>query len=122
MESALQIQDYFISTNQLDEIHASLHAIQQHFLKELAYKQSLLEAKDLEISQLKTTLNKKDQLVEELRDRVITVEKNNEGNKQLNKKLISEIVRKQQDIEWYKRTYESRSLLGTLKQKLFKSI
>ncbi|AKQ45110.1 hypothetical protein TH63_04820 [Rufibacter radiotolerans] len=80
----------------------------------------MLDAKDQEILQLKAALQTKIQMVEELNQRVLVVERNNEGNKQLNKKLISEIVRKQQDIEWYKRTYEKRSLIGYIKEKIFK--
>jgi hypothetical protein len=41
-----------------------------------------------------------------------------EGTKQLINKLLEDIRRYQNDIEWYKRTYERRSLLGTLKEKL----
>jgi hypothetical protein len=120
MGNALQIQDYISPSDNLEDIRKALEAIQSQLLKELAYKQSLLEAKDLEISGLQAALEVKSNQVEELTQRIQAVERNNEGNKQLNKKLISEIVRKQQDIEWYKRTFEKRSLLGTLKEKLIK--
>jgi hypothetical protein len=120
MGNALLLQDYISPSDHLEDIHKTLDAIQLQLLKELSHKQSLLEAKDQEILELKAALQVKIQLVEELNQRVLVVERNNEGNKQLNKKLISEIVRKQQDIEWYKRTYEKRSLIGYIKEKIFK--
>jgi activator of HSP90 ATPase len=122
MGTALLLQDYISPTEHLEDIHKSLDSIQAHLLQELSYKQSLLIAKDQEISELKAALDAKIALVEELNTKVLAVERNNEGNKQLNKKLISEIVRKQQDIEWYKRTFEKRSLLGTLKEKISKKL
>ncbi|WP_210465443.1 hypothetical protein [Rufibacter roseolus] len=121
MRNTLLLQDYITPTDHLEEINNSLRKIQTQLLQELSNKQEVLESKNQEIQELKAALENKSKLVEELKDAISVVERNNEGNKQLNKKLISEIVRKQQDIEWYKRTYESRSLLGTLREKLFYS-
>jgi peptidoglycan hydrolase CwlO-like protein len=45
-----------------------------------------------------------------------------EGSKQLINKLLDDIKRYQNDIEWYKRTYEKRSIIGTLKEKITKSL
>lgn len=44
----------------------------------------------------------------------------NEGNKQLINKLLGEISTLQNNIEWYKRTYEARSFLGVLKERVKK--
>jgi len=41
------------------------------------------------------------------------------GNRQLINKLLGDISRLQNDIDWYKRTYEKRSLLGLLREKFF---
>jgi peptidoglycan hydrolase CwlO-like protein len=41
-----------------------------------------------------------------------------EGKKQLVDKLLGDIARLQQDIEWYKKTYEERSFLGTILEKI----
>ncbi|GAB2533611.1 hypothetical protein [Rufibacter soli] len=122
MRNALLLQDYIPPSDHLEQINGSLRHIQKHLLQELSYKQDSIEAKDQEIQALKAVLEEKNNLVEELQAKVVAIERNNEGNKQLNKKLISEIVRKQQDIEWYKRTFESRSLLGTLKEKIFRGV
>jgi len=44
----------------------------------------------------------------------------NEGNKQLMDKLLGNISKLQNDVDWYKRTYEQRSVLGYFREKLFK--
>ncbi len=41
-----------------------------------------------------------------------------EGKKQLVDKLLGDVARLNQDVEWYKRTYEQRSLFGVLKDKM----
>jgi hypothetical protein len=43
-----------------------------------------------------------------------------EAKKQLVDKLIGDITSLKQDIDWYKRTYEQRSFLGTIKEKVLK--
>ncbi|MFT3934292.1 MAG: hypothetical protein QM726_11790 [Chitinophagaceae bacterium] len=64
------------------------------------------EKKDLEIKALKISLEKANQQAD--------------GNSQLINKLLGEMSKLQNDIEWYKLTYEKRSFLGTIRQKLFK--
>lgn len=44
--------------------------------------------------------------------------KKSEGNKQLINKLLEDIKRYQNDIEWYRKTYERRTILGVLKEKM----
>lgn len=39
-----------------------------------------------------------------------------EGNRQLMNKLLSDLREAQNDLSWYKRTYERRSLAGLFKQ------
>jgi hypothetical protein len=37
-----------------------------------------------------------------------------------NKALMADKIKLEQDLEWYRRTYENRSLLGILKEKFIK--
>ncbi|WP_207435238.1 hypothetical protein [Sabulibacter ruber] len=122
MENSIPLQEFIPKQDPIENISKTLTNIQEQLLKELYSKQQLIETKEKEITDLKSKLEDRIKHIENLNQKIIEVERNNEGNKQLNKKLINEIVRKQQDIEWYKRTYESRSLLGTLKEKIFRKI
>ncbi len=119
MKNALLVQKYNSQDYTMDSISNSLQHIHLHLIKEIDSRQNLIDDKDKEIAILKEMLHQKDLLINELNTKISETQRNNEGNKQLIKKLVNDMVRKQQDIEWYKRTYESRSFLGTLKQKLF---
>jgi hypothetical protein len=72
-----------------------------------------------DIQQLKIELQAKDMLIEELKEALTNAQLANEGNRQLINKLLGESGKLQNDIEWYKRTYEQRSFLGTVKEKIF---
>ena len=113
------VPDERSSAHYLAGIHESLQQLAQRFEKELTEKQAQLDKKDKEIQRLNVAFKQKALLVSELYTEIETLKRNNEGHRQLNVKLLEDISRKQQDIEWYKRTYESRSLLGTLKEKIF---
>ncbi len=43
-----------------------------------------------------------------------------EGNRQLTNKLLGDISKLQNDVEWYKKTYEQRSFFGTIREKMFR--
>jgi len=43
-----------------------------------------------------------------------------EGNRQLINKLLGDISKLQNDVDWYRRTYETRSIWGTIMEKLFR--
>ena len=45
-------------------------------------------------------------------------QRNIDGNRQLINKLLNDLERMKQDIEWYKRTYEKRTLFGVIKERL----
>jgi len=62
--------------------------------------------------------NKEDEIVQ-LREKLAECRQSTEGLHQLMNKLLNDIEKYQKDIDWYKRTYESRSLLGVLKDKFF---
>jgi len=119
MRNPLLIPEDTAHPGVLKGIYESLTKLNNQLEKELALKQTLVEAKDQESQQLKNELETLKKTVGELHQKLAETNRNNEGNRQIIKKLINDVVRKQQDIEWYKRTYESRSLLGTLKEKIF---
>jgi chromosome segregation ATPase len=97
----------------------SLKNIELQLQKELSFKQKTIEDSLTEIKSLRTLLAAKDQNILDLQARLVESQKNIEGNRQLVNKLLSDLNRMHQDIEWYRRTYEKRSFLGTIKQKLF---
>lgn len=71
-----------------------------------------------EIVALKASINKKDNDIKEYKEQLTTAKKSIEGNRQLINKLLGDLSKLQNDVEWYKRTYEQRSFLGTVKEKL----
>lgn len=119
MRNKYILHDNLAEPDHLESINTTLRLMQQQLLKELTYKQEIITAKEQEILKLSAQLEKKETQLQELTQKVEEVKRNNEGNKQLTKKLLNDLVRKQQDIEWYKRTYETRSFFGILKQKFF---
>jgi phage shock protein A len=68
--------------------------------------------------QLQKEQNEKEETEKILKDEI----RKQEGTKQLINKLLEDIRRYQNDIEWYKRTYETRSFFGTIKEKLLKRL
>jgi len=82
-----------------DTIHRRLNDI-------LAYLEVLDEKKDAEIAALRRELQECRQA--------------GEGTRQLINKLLNDIDKYRKDIEWYQRTYEARSLPGTIWQKLLR--
>jgi hypothetical protein len=63
---------------------------------------------------------KKDAEILDLKDQLQECRQTTEGSRQLVNKLLNDISNYRKDIEWYRRTYETRSLPGTLWQKLFR--
>jgi len=88
------------------EIRESLGEIKHYLEKNIRTLSAEVEKKDEEIHELRAALDKARQQAE--------------GNSQLINKLLGELSKLQNDVEWYKLTYEKRSLLGTLRQKLFR--
>ena len=100
-------------------IYESLAKLNDQLESDQSSKNNQLAVKDLEIKELKLQVETLNKTVGDLTQKLADITRTNEGNRQIIKKLINDVVRKQQDIEWYKRTYETRSLLGTLKEKIF---
>ena len=102
----------------LEDIYQSIKTIQQKLEEELAGKQKIIDNNWEEISSLRETIQKKDALILKLETSISESQRNNEGNRQIINKLLNDLERAQQDIDWYKRTYETRSLMGVIKDKL----
>lgn len=105
---------------EMQSIHERLEEIRNYLEKEIAFKQSIIEGQDAQIKQLKSLSDDKALTITRLEDQLQECRQTNEGTRQLINKLLNDISNYQKDIEWYKRTYEKRSLAGTIWQKLFR--
>ncbi len=102
----------------LNNVQQSLEKIEQKLDAELLSKQKVIDRQEQDIQRLYKALEDKNKLVEDGREKLERCAKESEGSRQLINKLLNDMERLQHDIDWYKRTYEKRSLLGTLKEKL----
>jgi len=100
-------QDEYMMQIQDNEIRDSLLQIKQYL--------------ENDISGLKKEKIARDTAIKKLRGELEHVQYMAEGNKQLINKLLGELSNLQNDIEWYKKTYEQRSFLGTIREKIFRS-
>lgn len=105
---------------ELHAIHDSLEKIRLYMEKEIAFKQRLIESQEEQMHKLKARADEKDVVIQRLEGQLLECRQTNEGTRQLINKLLSDISNYQKDLDWFKRTYEKRSLLGTIRQKLFK--
>ena len=96
----------------------TLKLIDQKLEKEITSKQDIIKWQQEELKRLQSEVLEKTNLVAELNTKLIECRSMSEGNRQLINKLITDIDKLQQNIDWYKRTYESRSLLGVIKDKM----
>lgn len=96
----------------------SLESIKHFIETELRAKQAQIVRLQCSIDSLKKELEETKMQVESKDRQLLHTIQLNEGNKQLINKLIGNISKLQNDIDWYKRTYESRSLIGTLLEKV----
>jgi len=102
----------------VQHIYRSLEDIQQKLQEDIINKQAIIDSCNNDIKTLRTQLTNKDEIIQKLETTISENQRSIEGNRQLINKLLNDLERMQQDIDWYKRTYEKRSLLGTIKQKL----
>ena len=105
---------------ELESIHTRLDEIRLYLDKENSFKQGVIEGQNQQITRLKEISEEKDALIGKLEAQLKECRQTNEGTRQLINKLLQDISNYQKDIEWYKRTYEKRSLPGTIWQKLFR--
>jgi predicted nucleic acid-binding Zn-ribbon protein len=96
----------------------TLKSIEQKLEKEITVSQNMIEWQQEELKRLQFETAEKNNTIAELNTRLADCRTHVEGNRQLINKLINDIDRLQQNIDWYKRTYESRSLFGVIKDKL----
>lgn len=101
-----------------DMIRQSLEHIRSFIEVELAEKKETIKEQAVEIEELKQLLQKKDIAIGMFEANTREFQETAEGNRQLINKLLGDISRLQNDIDWYKRTYEKRSILGVLREKL----
>ena len=114
----LLTEEYISERLSIEDICRSLKAIQQKLEEELAGKQKIIDGSWQEIKDLRITIQKKDATIQQLQTSMAESQRNNEGNRQIINKLLNDLERAQQDIDWYKRTYETRSLMGIIKDKI----
>jgi|SRR5579859_6614738 len=105
---------------ELQSIHDRLEEIRQYMDKELSFKQGIIGGQQEQLAHQKAVLEEKDATILRLEEQLVECRQTNEGTRQLINKLLNDISSYQKDIEWYKRTYEKRSLPGTIWQKLFR--
>jgi DNA repair exonuclease SbcCD ATPase subunit len=88
------------------EIQESLFQIKQYLEKDI---EKLLQSTQNKEAELKT-----------YKEQLENARQSMEGNRQLINKLLGDLSKLQNDLDWYKRTFEKRSLLGTIREKIFK--
>jgi hypothetical protein len=74
--------------------------------REMNFRQGIIDKQSDQIDRLQTQLGECRQAAD--------------GTRQLVNKLLNDIEKYRKDIQWYRRTYETRSLPGTILQKLFR--
>ena len=91
----------------------------------LEIKESLIHIRqylETDISNWNIKINNKETELNNYRVQLENAQRSIEGNRQLINKLLGDQSKLQNDIDWYKRTYEQRSLLGTFREKILKKI
>jgi len=96
----------------------TLKLIDQKLEKEISSREDLIKWQQEELKRLQSEVLEKTNIVSDLNTKLLECRSQSEGSRQLINKLITDIDRLQQNVDWYKRTYESRSLLGVIKDKL----
>ncbi|MET0638201.1 MAG: hypothetical protein ABWZ25_19380 [Chitinophagaceae bacterium] len=109
-----------IDQDRIDDLQQSLEVIESKLDIEILGKQTTIERQEAEIQRLHALVEEKNKVVLDTNTRLAECMRTGEGNRQLINKLLGDLDRLAQDVEWYKRTYEGRSLFGTLRQKLFR--
>jgi septal ring factor EnvC (AmiA/AmiB activator) len=102
-----------------DLIRQNLDQIRSFIEIELAEKKETIKEQAFEIEELKKILQQKDVAISMFEANTRSFQETAEGNRQLINKLLGDLSRLQNDIDWYKRTYEKRSLLGVIREKFF---
>jgi len=112
------MESYLINSMNEQATGEQLKLIRAFIESELRFKQELITRQQHEIDQLYNEAEKYEAAVKALEQRLQKSIAQNEGNKQLINKMLGDISKLHNDIEWYKRTYEQRSFLGIIKEKI----
>jgi septal ring factor EnvC (AmiA/AmiB activator) len=104
-------------TMSYEMIRQGLDQIRSFIEIELAEKKETIKEQAAEIEELKKILQQKDTAISMFEANNRDFQATAEGNRQLINKLLGDISRLQNDVDWYKRTYEKRSFLGLLKDR-----
>jgi len=96
----------------------TLALIELKLEKEVESNHQIIEWQQAELKRLQAEVLEKKASIIDLNTKLNDYQTQSEGNRQLINKLITDIDRFQQAIEWYRRTYETRSLAGIIKDKL----
>jgi septation ring formation regulator EzrA len=99
-------------------INESLAQVCDYINKEAQLKIDIVRRQQEVIDSLVRQRDEYKQLWDDSRNELQQVVQLSEGKKQLVDKLLGDIARLQQDIEWYKKTYEERSFWGTILEKI----
>lgn len=103
-----------------DMIRQNLDQIRNFLENELSEKKETIREQAAEIEELKKQLQQKNTAISMFEINTLKFQESTEGNRQLINKLLGDISKLQNDVDWYRRTYEKRSLLGIFKEKLKK--
>src|SRR5688500_18195760 len=103
----------------IEDVQQWLELIEHKLDSEILAKQRTIDHQQQEIERLHLLIEGKDKIILETGDKLKECTNNSEGNRQLINKLVGDIDRLHQDLDWYKRTFEKRSFLGTIKDKIF---
>lgn len=103
---------------QLNEISEKLEDIGSFMEQELKSKQQIIDQQLENLQRVTMERDSKDIVINSLKEQLEIASQQVESNRQLINKLLGDISHYQNDLEWYKRTYEKRSLFGVIKDKL----
>lgn len=113
----ISIDEAYVHQDAVD-LQTALQRLLTILEKELVGKQKTIELYEAELKRLRSEQVSKDAELKIVKQQMQEAHENAEGCRQLVNKLLNDIERMQQDIIWYKRTFENRSLMGTMKEKI----
>lgn len=111
---------YAVTDLQYKQINERLEQICHYLKDEIESKQQTIQEQRKEIERLQQEINSKTTVLTNMQQQMQYNAQSTEGHRQLINKLLNDIEHYQNDIDWYKRTYERRSIWGVLKEKLIR--
>lgn len=113
----ISIDEAYVHQDAVD-LQTALQRLLTILEKELVGKQKTIELYEAELKRLRSDQVNKEAELKVVKQQIQEAHENAEGSRQLVNKLLNDIERMQQDLSWYKRTFENRSLMGTMKEKI----